>query len=88
MFGEQTEILTASSLLQTDIYVYTKVGSGYKWQKSSRSMLGEGLPQNKGALYLQNTACVHYDVVLQVCTDVTDISNTCCKYSCIKSPIN
>ena len=51
-------------------------------------MLGEGLPQNKGALYLQNTACVHYDVVLQVCTDVTDISNTCCKYSSIKSPIN
>lgn len=72
-----TESLTASSLLQTDIYVYSKVGSGYKWQKSSRPMLGEHAPQNKGALYLQNTGGVHYDVVVQVCSYVAaDISYT------------
>ena len=75
VFGTDIEILKASSLLQTDIYVYTKVGSGYKWQKFSRSMLGEHVPQNKGALYLQNTAGVHYDVVVQVCSyEAADIS--------------
>ena len=58
VWGMDIEILTASSLLQTDIYVYTKVGSSYKWQKFSRSMLGEPVPQNKGALYLQNTVIV------------------------------
>ena len=88
MFGEQTEILTASSLLQTDIYVYTKVGSGYKWQTFSRSMLGKDLPQNKGSLYLQNTAVVHYDVAVQVCPNVADISFTCCKNSTNKPAIN
>lgn len=87
VWGTDIEILTASSLLQTDIYVYTKVGSGYKWQKFSRSMLGEDLPHNEGALYLQNKAGVHYDVVLHVCTSVTDISYTCREYSTIKSAV-
>ena len=88
VWGTDIEILTASSLLQTDIYVYTKVGSGYKWQKFSRSMLGEHVPQNKGALYLQNTAGVHYDVVVQVSSYVAaDISYTC-ENSTNKSAIN
>ena len=88
VWGTDIEILTASSLLQTDIYVYTKVGSGYKWQKFSRSMLVKDLPQNKGAIYLQNTAGVHYDVVLQVCSNVADISYTCCENFTFKSADN
>ena len=43
-------------------------------------MLGEGLPQNKGTLYLQNTAGVHYDVV-NVNADVVDFPNTSHNYS-------
>ena len=81
IWGTDIVILTASSLLQTDIYVYTKVGSGYKWQKFSSSMLDEDPPQNKGALYLQNTAGVHYDVVVKVNTNVDDFSNTIHNYS-------
>ena len=89
VWGTDIEILTASSLLQTDIYVYTKIGSGYKWQKFSRSMLEEHAPQNKGtALYLQNTAGLHYDVVVQVCSNIADISYTCCENSTFKSAVN
>ena len=88
VWGTDIEILTASSLLQTDIFVYTKIGSGYKWQKFSRSMLNEHVPQNKGALYLQNTAGVHYDVVVQVCSNIADISYTCCENSTFKSAVN
>ena len=88
VWGTDIEILTASSLLQTDIYVYTKIGAGYKWQKFSRSMLEEHAPQNKGALYLQNTAGVHYDVVVQVSSNVADISYTCCENSTFKSAVN
>ena len=41
VWGTDIEILTACSLLETDIYVYSWVGSIYKWQKFSRSMLCE-----------------------------------------------
>ena len=51
-------------------------------------MLEEHAPQNKGALYLQNTAGVHYDVVVQVCSNIADISYTCCENSTFKSAVN
>ena len=51
-------------------------------------MLVKDLPQNKGAIYLQNTAGVHYDVVLQVCSNVADISYTCCENFTFKSADN
>ena len=43
VWGTDIEILTACSLLETDIYVYSWVGSIYKWQKFSRSMLCEDI---------------------------------------------
>jgi len=39
VWGTDIEILSASSLLSTDIFVYTKFGDTYKWQKFSRTML-------------------------------------------------
>ena len=41
--------------------------------------VSEGLLQDKGALYLQNTAGVHCDVVLQVSRDVANTCYTCCE---------
>lgn len=66
-WGSDIEILAASSLLNTDIYVYTKVGNSFKWQKFSRSMLDSTLPSNMSSIYLQHTNGVHYDDVLDVC---------------------
>ena len=66
-WGSDIEIFAASSLLSTDIYVYTKVGNSYKWHKFSRSMLDSTLPSNKTSIYLQHTNGVHFDVVLDVC---------------------
>jgi hypothetical protein len=66
VWGTDVEILAASSLLSTDIYVYTKVGSELKWHKFSISNLDGSHPQNNGAIYIQHTNEVHYDVVLDV----------------------
>ena len=66
MWATDVEIFSACSLLQTDIFVYTKVGQGCKWQKFSKSMLNESTPINDRAIYLNHTGGVHYDVVLEV----------------------
>ena len=65
-WGTDVEILAASSLLERDIYVCTKVGTTYKWQRFSKSLLMKDLPIHERAFYLQNTGGVHYDVVLNV----------------------
>ena len=70
-WGSDIEIFAASSLLSTDIYVYTKVGNSYKWHKFSRSMLDSTLPSNKTSIYLQHTNGVHFDVVLDVNTETS-----------------
>ena len=66
VWGTDIELLAESSWLDTDIYVYTQVGGLYKWPKFSKSMLGLSHPQNTGAVYVQHTNGVHYDVVLDV----------------------
>ena len=74
------EIIAASSLLETDIYVYTKVGFIYKWQRFSSSILSGCSAKNVGGLYLQNTSGVHYDIVLDVnASSLTPHSNHGCK---------
>jgi hypothetical protein len=67
-WGTDVEIIAASSLLSTDIYVYTKVGQGdiFEWQKFSKSMLNGSKPKNTCAIYLQHTNGDHYDIVLDV----------------------
>ena len=35
VWGSDREILSAASLLSTDVFVYTKIGDTYKWQKFS-----------------------------------------------------
>ena len=66
-WGSDVELLAASHLFDTDIFVYTKSGRDYKWNKFSKSMLDGLLPKNKCAIYLNQTGGVHYDVVLDVC---------------------
>ena len=68
VWGTDVEILAASSLLSTDIYVQTKVGSELRWHKFSKSNLDGTHPQNDAAIYLQCTNEVNYDVVLDVST--------------------
>ena len=68
VWGSDIEIFAASSMLSTDIYVYTKTGEHFTWQKFSRSMLDGSSPKNKCAIYLQHTNGLHYDVVLDVCS--------------------
>ena len=77
-WGTDIEILAASSMLQTDIFVYTQVGTVYKWNRFSTSMLDGSLPRNKCAIYINHTGGVHYDVVLDVCSDISDVK--CANY--------
>ena len=55
VWGTDIEIVIASSLLSTDIFVYTKFGDTYKWQKFSRTMLGGQKPENNCSIYLNHT---------------------------------
>ena len=66
VWGSDIEIFAASSLLSTDIYVYSNVGSNFTWNKFSKSMLDGSPPQNTCSIYIQHTSGVHYDVVLDV----------------------
>ena len=79
VWGADVEIIAASSLLETDIYVYTKVGFLYKWQRFSSSILSGYPAKNIGGLYLQNTSGVRYDIVLDVASSLTPHSNHGCK---------
>ena len=66
VWGSDIEIFAASSLLSTDIYVYSNVGSNFTWNKFSKSMLDGSPPQNTCSIYIQHTSGVDYDVVLDV----------------------
>ena len=72
VWGTDIEILSASSLLSTDIFVYTKFGNTYKWQKFSRTMLGGKKPENNCLIYLNHTNTIHYDVVIDVFLNQTN----------------
>ena len=69
VWGTDVEILSAASLLRTDIYVYTKLGNTHKWYKFSRTMLDGKLPDNDCSIYIKHTNGVHYDVALDVTSD-------------------
>ena len=79
VWGTDVEIIAASSLLETDIYVHTKVGFLYKWKRFSSSILSGYPAKNIGGLYLQNTSGVHYDIVPDVASTLTPHSNHGCK---------
>ena len=69
VWGTDIEILSAASLLSTDVFVYTKFGETYKWQKFSRTMLDGKKPENDCSIYLNHSNGIHYDVVLDVNAD-------------------
>ena len=69
VWGTDIEILSATSLLSTDVFVYTKIGDTYKWQKFSRTMPDGKKPENDCSIYLNHSHGIHYDVVLDVNAD-------------------
>ena len=66
VWGTDIEIFAASSLFSTDIFVYSKFGHNYGWQKFSRTMLDGKEPENSCSIYLNHTDEIHYDVVLDL----------------------
>ncbi|XP_071151504.1 uncharacterized protein [Mytilus edulis] len=62
-WATEVEIFTASHLLQTDIYTYTKSGVHWVWLKHSTITLSD----NRG-IYLYHKNQNHYDVVLTTST--------------------
>ena len=69
VWGTDIENLSTASLLTTDVFVYTKFGETYKWQKFSRTMLDGKKPENDCSIYLKHSNGIHYDVVLDVNVD-------------------
>jgi len=70
--GADIEILVASSLLSTDILVYTKCGHTFKWVKFSRSKLDGKETENSSSIYLSRSTYNHYDVVIDVIVNETN----------------
>ena len=66
VWGTDIEILTAASLFCIDIYMYTKFANYSRWNKFSRCMLQEPLPDDNHAIYIQNISHVHFNVVKDV----------------------
>ena len=71
-WGTDIEIFATCSLLSTDSYVYTKAGQSFKWEKFSTTMLNKTSPRNECAIYLHHTSGIHYDVVLDVCGNLSN----------------
>ena len=73
-------------------HITDKLPTSYRHITNCRPTVGrQSADRFFGELFFtitQNTAGVHYDVVLQVCCDVADISYICCEKSTIKSAIN
>ena len=76
VWSTDIEILTATSLLNTDIYVYSKFGEAFRWSRFSQTMLNQFPPENETAVYIQNISGVHYDVVLDVAATDGHISDS------------
>ena len=73
VWGTEIEILSAASLLSTDIFIYTQFGDVGKWLKFSRTMIDGKKPENSCSIYLNHSNAIHYDVVQDVC--VTDLKH-------------
>ena len=85
VWGTDIEIISASSLLSTDIFVHTKFGDTYKWEKFSRTMLGGQKTENNYSIYLNHTNSIHYDVVIDVFANQTDqqfLIGSCSRQTC------
>jgi len=59
VWGTDIEIIAALSLLETEIYINTKIDFLYKWQMFSSSMLSGYPAKNVGGLSLQNASLSH-----------------------------
>ncbi|KAJ8025627.1 ATP-dependent DNA helicase PIF1 [Holothuria leucospilota] len=67
VWSTEVEIMTAASLLQTDIYTFALHGNLWKWLRyPAAGNFDEPVDITKRAIYLVNTSSVHYDVVLDI----------------------
>ena len=80
VWGTDIEILTASWLFQTDIYVYSKFGYSFRWSRFSKPLFNTESNNFVEAIYLQNLHGVHYEVVLGVGTGETTVSHSISPY--------
>ena len=81
VWGTDIEILSAASLLSTDIFVYTQFGDAYKWLKFSRTMIDDKKPENSCSIYLNHSNTIQYDVVQDVCVNDLNQSDHIHSYS-------
>ncbi|KAJ8048375.1 hypothetical protein HOLleu_00659 [Holothuria leucospilota] len=67
IWSTEVEIMTAASVLQTDIYTFALHGNHWKWLRyPATGNFDEPVDITKRAIYLVNTSSVHYDVVLDI----------------------
>ena len=79
IWGTDVEILTATCLLNTDIYVYAKYGRTFKWSRFSPTMLNQSPSEIQASVYVQNISGIHYDVVVGVAGrhERINVTNSC-----------
>ena len=79
IWGTDVDILTATCLLNTDIYVYAKYGRTFKWSRFSPTMLNQSPSEIQASVYVQNTSGIHYDVVVGVAGrhEHINVTNSC-----------
>ncbi|CAG0913880.1 unnamed protein product [Notodromas monacha] len=65
-WASDTEILAASTLLRTTIFIYAKEGRNMKWFKFPANALMRNIVPNEKSIYLCHTAGCHYDYVTAV----------------------
>ena len=64
VWATDAEIISTTSALGSDIYIYSENGNqGMDWLKYPSFNLSDS---TKHAIYLQNKSCDHFDVVLSV----------------------
>ncbi|KAJ8049090.1 ATP-dependent DNA helicase pfh1 [Holothuria leucospilota] len=67
IWSTEVEIMTAASLLQTDIYTFALHGNLWKWLRyPAAGNFDAPVDIAKRAIYLVNTGSIHYDVVLDI----------------------
>ncbi|KAJ8025728.1 hypothetical protein HOLleu_33362 [Holothuria leucospilota] len=77
IWSTEVEIMSAASILQTDIYTFALHGNLWKWLRyPAAGNFDEPVDMYKRAIYLVNTSSVHYDVVLDIGESTSTVENS------------
>ena len=71
-WGTEVELFTAALMLNTKIYVYSKVGFEDSWQVHDPKFLDKDTSPSDQSIYISNPRNTHYDVVLDVFPGIPD----------------